>query len=519
VCAAAAGSSAAAAAAAPTMATGAAAAAAEDHRQQLPTNTVNLMTETMLGDFESDTWAGYACTFATWTACVQSGCNGGGGGGGGGRRGSSTVAAGGLSCQQCVSMRNENRAAITCAVVGTQTQFYFPAGGIFPVTKQFSMPPHTAIIGAANPTNPIDKALQQTNVSGQTWFVVPRDATLCGGDPLCKGNGAKGRTACSGDPSTHRQGFLMSSGSMLKNINFQGADLGRAAIEGTLCGPGVIELPGCVSGTGCERWGDHSNGHGVVRDVTIENVRLSDAVKRPSIAQMRSHVKPANQQACNRGEALDVDGNHVPAHQVSVWVAKLPNSETGSHSNIVVDNLVSMASRADGFNVHGAVTGLILQNSHIENSGDDCVGIWSAGIKNMTIRAMTAKNCAVMAGVQTNWGSCMGTYAFQALSVEGLACYDPFLNATGCNPRTHWSAIHINKAFANDCMPEHATLSLAKIEYVASEAPDIAIRRPKCAQCKSCCGKCSPTGFAELAVEYLDDSVPQGSCKTMNAGC
>ena len=46
-----------------------------------------------------------------------------------------------------------------------------------------------------------------------------------------------GPTACIGDPRTHRQGFLMSSNSMLKNINFQGADLGRAASEGTLCGP------------------------------------------------------------------------------------------------------------------------------------------------------------------------------------------------------------------------------------------------------------------------------------------
>jgi len=29
-----------------------------------------------------------------------------------------------------------------------------------------------------------------------------------------------------------------------ENVNFQGADLGRAASEGVLCGPGAIELPG-----------------------------------------------------------------------------------------------------------------------------------------------------------------------------------------------------------------------------------------------------------------------------------
>ena len=55
------------------------------------------------------------------------------------------------------------------------------------------------------------------------------------------------------------------------------------------------------------------------------------------------------------GEALDAAGGHVRAHQVSVWVAKAPAAEKGAHSNILVDNLVSMNSRADGLNVHGAV--------------------------------------------------------------------------------------------------------------------------------------------------------------------
>ena len=34
--------------------------------------------------------------------------------------------------------------------------------------------------------------------------------------------------------------------------------------------------------------------------------------------------------------------------------------------------------QADGFNVHGAVDGLTLQNAHIENSGDDCMGVWGS---------------------------------------------------------------------------------------------------------------------------------------------
>jgi len=58
---------------------------------------------------------------------------------------------------------------------------------------------------------------------------------------------------------------------------------------------------------------------------------------------------------------------------------------------VLIDNLVSMNSRADGLNVHGAVRGLLLQNSHLQNSGDDCLGIWSTGITGMRIVNVTAK--------------------------------------------------------------------------------------------------------------------------------
>ena len=47
--------------------------------------------------------------------------------------------------------------------------------------------------------------------------------------------------------------------------------------------------------------------------------------------------------------------------------------------------------------------------------------------------------------------------------------------------------MHINKAFAADCMPAGASLSLARIENFAS-ATLLPLERPKCGQCKSCCG-------------------------------
>ena len=121
----------------------------------------------------------------------------------------------------------------------------------------------------------------------------------------------------------------------------------------------------------------------------------------------------------------------------------------------------------------------------------------------------------------------MGTYAFQSLSVDGLTCRDPFETlppdaAKRCHPRTHYSAIHLNKAFSEDCMPLGATLSLARVRYVASARPDAPLARPTCGQCVhpgECCGGCSDAGFDNLTVTYLDGSVPAGSCMKEGAGC
>ena len=79
--------------------------------------------------------------------------------------------------------------------------------------------------------------------------------------------------------------------------------------------------------------------------------------------------------------------------------------------------------------------------------------------------------------------------------------------------------MHLNHAFAADCMPEGASLSLARVQYYASQQPAVPVDRPKCGQCRSCCGRCSTAGFDNLTIHYRDASVPKGSCMTENAGC
>jgi len=61
-------------------------------------------------------------------------------------------------------------------------------------------------------------------------------------------------------------------------------------------------------------------------------------------------------------------------------------------------------------------------------------------------------------------------------------------------------------------MPVGATLKLSDVEYHTSEAPLTPLDRPKCGQCRSCCGGCGYSGFDNLDIEYVDGSVPRGSC-------
>ena len=172
--------------------------------------TVNLMTKDKLGQFEDDDWKGYACDFQSWTMCVNS-----------------TKSCDHLhkSCKNCIATHGKSK-SITCLQDNNQLVFHFPPGGVFPVAERFIVPSNTVISGAKNPNNDIDKSQQQVDISGQTWFVVPASNALCSDNPSCPSVGA-----CSGDPLLHRAGFLMSTNTTLKDINFQG---GKATMHITL---------------------------------------------------------------------------------------------------------------------------------------------------------------------------------------------------------------------------------------------------------------------------------------------
>ena len=96
-------------------------------------DTISLMTQDKLGNFESNNWSGYTCNFQQWTSCINT----------------TTFTTTHPTCLQCNITKLPN-----------QLQFTFPPGGIFPITEQFTIPSNTAVIGAANPNNPHNKSKQ-----------------------------------------------------------------------------------------------------------------------------------------------------------------------------------------------------------------------------------------------------------------------------------------------------------------------------------------------------------------------
>jgi hypothetical protein len=219
-----------------------------------------------------------------------------------------------------------------------------------------------------------------------------------------------------GEAQQLRIGFLLNSNTEVRNIVFQGGDTVRPDDNGSLCGGGVFETPGCVSPGFCNGVGTPwvgrtgcfdatgkpnslitGDGKGV-SNVRIENVRLNDL----SLSQPYQSAKGS---------------------QLAVWVA--PTQDGSPTSGVTVTNLVSMLTRADGINLHGNVQSSVVENSHIENTGDDIYAFWGAygaNPSNVVFRNNTGKNPGVTRDYM--YGVCVAIYGAKTVTVTGTKCYD-----------------------------------------------------------------------------------------------
>merc|ERR1719230_1023002 len=223
-----------------------------------------------------------------------------------------------------------------------------------------------------------------------------------------------------GDAQKLRIGFLLNSHTTIKSLNYQGRDTVRPDDNGNLCGGGAFETPGCVSpgfgdGVGTKwtskRLGcyDHTgkrnelttgDGKGV-ENVTIESVRLNSLLL-PSDPSLYSKAKGS---------------------QVAVWVAM--TKDGSATKKVMVRNLVSMLTRGDGINFHGNVQDSVVEDCHIENTGDDIYALWGAYAENSSGNVFV-NNVGKNPGVVRNYfyGVCIAVYGAKDVSFSGNKCYD-----------------------------------------------------------------------------------------------
>eukprot|EP00122_Pirum_gemmata_P017489 Pgem_evm1s16377 len=270
--------------------------------------------------------------------------------------------------------------SVICTRENGKRIFKFPAGE-YGINKQVSVPQNTVIEGASNPNNPNN--LKERGSGQQTLFTADYTGVVFD-TPYCK------KVTSAQQVEKMRVGFLLHSNTKVRNVMVNGNDSARPRDNGTLCGGGIFELPGCVR-QDCTNDLDTGDGKGA-SNVVIENVRLNDGNTKGS--------------------------------QSAVWVPTTRGNDPG-HSHITINKLVMLTSLADGINFHGKVRDAKVENCYISNTGDDIYAVWGAHYQSTNI--VFKNNIAVRPGAtrQFKYGVCFATYGLSGkLTIENNICYD-----------------------------------------------------------------------------------------------
>jgi len=228
-------------------------------------------------------------------------------------------------------------------------------------------------------------------------------------------------------------------------VNILGSDLVRPAENGSLCGGGSIETPGCVSpygstdltsdhkcygdrdnnpdtsinfGTdwttgGIIDWGKEYEAFGGISWISVNNVRFNDPLSR----FIDTDQVP--------------DARYWPASQVSFLLSTTPDGSTPHDINL--NGLNSQTTIADGINIGGNAKDVTISNSYMTNTGDDAYAFWQGegNQDGMTLRDSRATNPGYRQGTQYHeggmpyqWGSCIAFFGCHTATISNVICDD-----------------------------------------------------------------------------------------------
>jgi hypothetical protein len=293
---------------------------------------------------------------------------------------------------------------MTCALVGHVLSYQLPAG-IFEIGEQLLVPANTSLVGASSPNDPANPA-RSPDWDTQTLFLATRGATRYNMS-FCRAT----------DTASTRVGFVLSSFCTVRDVSYQGIDTIRPGDNGWLCGGGAFETKGCAS-TDCGTSTSNNGGSDGVgsEHVTIDNVRLNDFHLAEDWSKIGATIKGnadcgashSDASGTRAGVATAAGGNgccfckpnQVRSTQTAVWVPDTRDTEGTRH--LLVSRLVSRSNQADGINLHGRVRHALVQDCHVENTGDDVYVLWG-GLREP--ENVTFRNCVAVApgAVRPNW--------------------------------------------------------------------------------------------------------------------
>jgi hypothetical protein len=224
---------------------------------------------------------------------------------------------------------------------------------------------------------------------------------------------------------------------------------------------------------------DLITGHGKgAENVLIDSVRLNDLLLPDAPEWYVRYVHQGN--SWNKQNTIRAYGS-----QMAVWV---PMTQDGSATrNITVKNLVSMLTRADGINLHGNVHDSLVEDCHIENTGDDVYVLWGAYANptGIIFRNSVARNPGYTRGY--GWGTCVAVFGAKEVTFTGIKCYDTRNWTHNCftTPYSSWQPVSTGNAICagNSCLAYvHAnfcasvylpgnTINILDSDYLYMDAP------------------------------------------------
>jgi hypothetical protein len=219
-----------------------------------------------------------------------------------------------------------------------------------------------------------------------------------------------------GPNHVNRIGFVLGSRCRIAQLHYVGIERARYPDSHPMCGGAPFQTPGCATpycahaSSGNASWligTGRPVRDSVVEDITLAGGTVQNAFWMPETPQGRCENITAR-----RLVVLGACPQPGPCRPSSSSSSSSSSSPTGTSGG---------GTWADGINIHGAHSGILVEDNHITHSGDDTFAMWSRGSAEteVTFRG----NYAASPRYPRSWlASCFAMYGGNKSSFVNNTC-------------------------------------------------------------------------------------------------